>query len=741
MRRNSGSESAVFNPRGLFAFTLWFTGALLAMLGFAVATPARVIKPNGSVPASPGLVGRGPDSFTLGALFVRAPFSPSLATNPPVVHVIGACVPMPGEKCEEWNTVYDGPLHNDTPGDQIFSSRVIQSSTDGRTVFVTGFSLRSGGKDSAATIAYDAATGSQQWLQRYDGTPDLPECVSIALAVNSGRVYAGGFCFARDSGTGIPLGFYPTVLAYDTQGNLLWSNFFSTPEFSSVRPNDVIVSPDDSMVYVEGIAQVANPVPDGPTYEMLTIAFDSSGNLMWYRPVDEAKSGGMQVRVSPDSGTVYATGETLDAVGHTTGMYVRAYSATGDLRWSNLFQVPTNVIGNPPTGLAVTPDGSRVFLAGDSQNAVGVWNYDTVAYDSSDGAIVWHQRSTDAGQTWPYSPIAISQDGSLVYVTGTTGTGIESTTPTRFGFDTIAYNSATGAVVWESTLDDALNVYLYPFPGLDVNPKNGEVYVSGPDWQAPGAYSGAAIFAIATYSAGYDGKTGQQLWNSLVSAGSTTFVGVAAIADGSRAVVTTYSTTPEQYAGAPNNPPINWLTFAYPATIPLSIVSEKSHGLAGFFDIPLSVSGPPGIECRSGGANGDYTLIFTFPQPVVSCGTASVTGCGAAVSSSSSGPSNQCTVDLTNVSNACTLTVTLASVIDTAGNINDMSVPMGVLLGDVNASRRVDAADVSLVRQQTLQPVNDNPGTSNFREDINASGRIDAGDVSIARQQTLTSLP
>jgi hypothetical protein len=62
---------------------------------------------------------------------------------------------------------------------------------------------------------------------------------------------------------------------------------------------------------------------------------------------------------------------------------------------------------------------------------------------------------------------------------------------------------------------------------------------------------------------------------------------------------------------------------------------------------------------------------------------------------------------------------------------------MGVLLGDVNASGRVDAADVSLARQQTLQSVT----TSNFREDVNASGRIDAADVSITRQQTLTSLP
>jgi hypothetical protein len=66
-----------------------------------------------------------------------------------------------------------------------------------------------------------------------------------------------------------------------------------------------------------------------------------------------------------------------------------------------------------------------------------------------------------------------------------------------------------------------------------------------------------------------------------------------------------------------------------------------------------------------------------------------------------------------------------------------ISASMGVLLGDVNASGRVDAADVSSVRQQTLQTI----GVSNFRNDINASGRIDAADVSIARQQTLTSLP
>jgi hypothetical protein len=94
-------------------------------------------------------------------------------------------------------------------------------------------------------------------------------------------------------------------------------------------------------------------------------------------------------------------------------------------------------------------------------------------------------------------------------------------------------------------------------------------------------------------------------------------------------------------------------------------------------------------------------------------------------------------VNLTGVTNAQTIMVSLTNVTDSAGDFSSaVSAQMGVLLGDVNASRRVDAADVSLVRQQTLQPVT----TSNFRGDINASGRIDAADVSIVRQQTLTSL-
>jgi PKD repeat protein len=169
-----------------------------------------------------------------------------------------------------------------------------------------------------------------------------------------------------------------------------------------------------------------------------------------------------------------------------------------------------------------------------------------------------------------------------------------------------------------------------------------------------------------------------------------------------------------------------------------SVASRITHGSAGDFDVDLPLTGATGIECRSGGANGNYTLVFTFANPLVSVGQATVTsGVANVVSSTFGTDSHSYIVNLTGVTNAQRITVALVNARDSTNAVGNVSVSMGVLLGDVNATGRVDAADVSLVRQQTLHPLT----SSNFREDVNATGRIDAADVSLVRQQTLTALP
>jgi hypothetical protein len=160
-------------------------------------------------------------------------------------------------------------------------------------------------------------------------------------------------------------------------------------------------------------------------------------------------------------------------------------------------------------------------------------------------------------------------------------------------------------------------------------------------------------------------------------------------------------------------------------------VSRKMHGSAGAFDVDLL---PPasGIECRSGGATGDFQVVVTFAVPVT-FNSASVSGTGSVATALSSG--NQVFVNLTGVTNAQRIEITL--VVNDGTNTSAVVVSMGVLLGDVNASRLVDGNDVSAVQSHTRQSVNN----TNFRYDVNASGLIDGNDVSITQGQTRTSLP
>jgi len=186
-------------------------------------------------------------------------------------------------------------------------------------------------------------------------------------------------------------------------------------------------------------------------------------------------------------------------------------------------------------------------------------------------------------------------------------------------------------------------------------------------------------------------------------------------------------------------------TLAEHYTVPpvqlLGVVSRKTHGSAGTFDIALPLTGNPGIECRSGGANGDHTIVFSFSNGLTNVGGASVSSGTGNVSSSmiDSSDAHQYIVNLTGVTNAQYITVTLTNVNDSAGNssISVAGPSMGVLLGDVNASGVVTTGDTNLCKAQALQPVT----SANFRNDINASGAITTGDVNIIKQNALSQLP
>jgi hypothetical protein len=166
-----------------------------------------------------------------------------------------------------------------------------------------------------------------------------------------------------------------------------------------------------------------------------------------------------------------------------------------------------------------------------------------------------------------------------------------------------------------------------------------------------------------------------------------------------------------------------------------SVVSRKTHGTAGDFDIDLPLAGNPGIECRKGqGANSDqHQVVVTFLAPA---SVTSATCDGTPATTSSSG--NDVIVNCTGVPNQKIITVALTGV--TVGSVSgDLSVPMGVLLGDTNADTNVDSTDVSQTKAQSGKAAA--TAGSTFREDINLDGFVDGTDVSFVKSRSGSHLP
>ena len=169
-----------------------------------------------------------------------------------------------------------------------------------------------------------------------------------------------------------------------------------------------------------------------------------------------------------------------------------------------------------------------------------------------------------------------------------------------------------------------------------------------------------------------------------------------------------------------------------------SVGSRKTHGNAGTFDINLPVTGNPGIEDRSGGANGAYKLVFTFATPLASVTGASVTSGIGSISSRGFGPNpNQYTVNLTGVADAQYLTVTLTNVQDTAGRVGDFSATIGVLGGDVTGDRVVNSKDQNYINSKSGQKAS----SANFRADVTVDGLINGNDASFVGNRIGHKLP
>lgn len=247
--------------------------------------------------------------------------------------------------------------------------------------------------------------------------------------------------------------------------------------------------------------------------------------------------------VSPIGDQVFLAGVDVDLQRQEATMAVVAYDArTGRKDWASLpFTGSGGGCGGCFTaGIAVSPDGTRVYVTGYMPTADG-GDIRTLALNATSGAVVWDNQyqlaSADQG-----TRIAVSPNGRRVYVSGITSSG------QTYGNLVSSYDARTGLRQWtHSSLGE---IY------AEMRATTSGVFVTGFGLNPGGSHFDAVTAAL-------DGSNGTQLWHSAYNGGAGAVGGDVGLdltvsPAGNRIYINGYSTT-----GLNNQ--LSWLTAAYAA--------------------------------------------------------------------------------------------------------------------------------------------------------------------------------
>jgi outer membrane protein assembly factor BamB len=361
----------------------------------------------------------------------------------------------------------------------------------------------------AAARSTTAASGTKLWEALFTGAGRGAFGSGAAVSPDGTVVFAAGAADKRVREAGGTAD-EATVLAYHAgTGTVLWRASYNPSQRSSSVFDALAVSPDGSTVFATGGAAPATGKPQSA----VTVAYKAATGAPIWTNASAAAGPDSSIAVSPDGSTVFVTTGANSSGGGAGPDIVALNAATGTVRWT----------AKPGTGSAdqvvMSPDGSTVFILGYNENFIPI----VAARDAATGAVRW----TDTVAQFTPTSIAVSPDASKVAVTGL-----------EFGASgnilrTVAYGAATGAALWSKQYkgpNGSSDGYAVTF-----SPDSATIYVAGATREA-GANN---LYYVAVLA--YHAATGASVWQSTLPAfslGTTWTDQIAVSPDGSRVFVT-----------------------------------------------------------------------------------------------------------------------------------------------------------------------------------------------------------
>jgi hypothetical protein len=279
-------------------------------------------------------------------------------------------------------------------------------------------------------------------------------------------------------------------------GQQRWARIDNGPANGPDGPAAIVASPTSPVVFVTGNSQ-----GDLTGVDALTVAYASDGTRLWARRYDgPGNDGAVDIGTSPDGATVYVAG--IAGGPSSSQIVVIAYDATSGARiWAT--RIGSQPLFDEPAALAVSPDGSSVFVTG-VRRYFDDSDIRTISLDASDGSVRWTRRfEGSTGQPSRPTDLRASPDGSLVVMTGwfqTTGTDLTSTKSV-----TVAYEVGNGTRRWVQRFDGAVSHGEDRANAVEIAPDSSVAYVA---MTSESAAHGLDFLVFA-----YDAATGAELWH------------------------------------------------------------------------------------------------------------------------------------------------------------------------------------------------------------------------------------